>query len=98
MKKIFILAFAVLSQGSFFSAFAASKVVEEEAVVESVSCSHGTDSRQLVVQTKEAGCILHYTKYGKTEEAGASKRNVEICKASLAKIRSRLEAAGYQCK
>ena len=63
----------LVSNLCFPAAFAQAKI-EEEAVVESVSCSHGSETRQLVVQTKDAGCVLHYTKYGKTEEAGASRR------------------------
>ena len=44
------------------------------------------------------GCVLQYTKAGKTEEKAKSVRGVQLCQNALKKIAARLEAAGYHCQ
>lgn len=75
------------------------KAVEEEVqIVEAFDCTHDKDVRRLEVLTREAGCSLQYYKFGKRNEMAVAKRGVEVCKGGLKKIRTTLEASGYQCK
>jgi hypothetical protein len=70
----------------------------EEQVVTALTCKNGEVVRKLEVLTKDAGCVTHYTKAGKTEQIAASKRGVDLCKEHLDKVRKALERGGYQCE
>lgn len=70
----------------------------EEQVVEAIGCKNGADTRRLEVHTKDAGCLLHYTKAGKTSQIARASHGVDICKENLAKVRKTLEGAGYHCE
>jgi hypothetical protein len=70
----------------------------EEQLVEGVTCTQGKETRRLEVQTKEAGCRLFYTKGGGTNEIGASRNGVDLCKNTLKGVRMNLEKAGYKCQ
>lgn len=72
--------------------------VEEEQVVEVISCSHGEDVRKLEISTKGAGCELHYFKAGKSSRIAKANRGVDVCKDRLQQVRKTLEGSSYQCK
>lgn len=76
-----------------------SAIVEEgPQIVEAVDCKNGQDTRRLEVQTRDAGCVLLYTKFGKTLQIGQSRRNVELCRQKLHEVQANLEKAGHSCK
>jgi hypothetical protein len=75
-----------------------SSIVEEVQIVEAFDCANGKDVRRLEAQTKEAGCILLYTKFGNTSQIGNSRRGVELCREKLKAVREKLERSGYACK
>lgn len=82
-------------------AFAADKkarVEEEIQIVEAVDCHNGKDERRLEAQTKDAGCVLLYTKFGKTAQIGQSRKGVELCRTKLREVQANLERAGHSCK
>ena len=64
----------------------------------SVSCSHGSDTRVLAVESKGSGCNTNYTKNGKTASVATGTNGVDHCQKTIDKIRSKLEAGGYTCK
>lgn len=63
-----------------------------------VTCVHDGDTRVLQRQMSGTGCNLNYTKYGKTASVVKSTSGSESCEKVEAKIRSKLESAGYDCK
>lgn len=100
MKNLAAAICASFFLGNLALADAAKKGVdaEEVQVVEGVTCALRQDSRRLEVHTFEAGCTLHYTKFGKNEQIAQAKRGVDICKEALKKVRTKLEGSGYACK
>jgi hypothetical protein len=70
----------------------------DNEVVERRVCTKEKDERVLETLPKEKGCVLQYTKGGKTEEKAKSVRGVQVCQDALKKIATRLEAAGYKCE
>ena len=98
MKKlVFLLALAPAL------AFAADKKApapaeEEVQIVEASDCVNGKDARRLEAQTKDAGCVLLYTKHGKTSQIGQARRGVELCREKLKEVRANLERGGHKCK
>lgn len=73
-------------------------VEEEVQIVEAVDCVNGTDERRLEAQTKDAGCVLLYTKFRKTSQIGQARRGVELCRQKLKEVRANLERGGHKCK
>ncbi len=73
-------------------------VAEEVQIVEGATCSHGKDERRLETLTKDAGCVLHYTKFGQTKKIGEAKRGVELCREKMKGVKTSLEKAGYKCQ
>lgn len=71
---------------------------EEVQIVEGIKCMQGHDIRQLEILTKEAGCTLQYSKFGKNSQIALSRHGVEVCKDRLKQVRNTLEGSGYQCK
>lgn len=69
----------------------------EEQIVESVVCTNQKETRRLEVVTNDAGCLLHYQKGGKVNEAARARRGVEVCLKNLKKVQSLLEEAGWKC-
>lgn len=76
----------------------APKVEEEVQIVEAVDCANGKDQRRLEAQTKDAGCVLLYTKFGKTMQIGQSRKGVELCRTKLKEVQANLERGGQKCK
>lgn len=102
-KWPFILALGMLgSLGLSSVAFAEAKNGApspiEEQVVQSISCKNGNDLRQLEVHTQNAGCVLNYTKYGKTSQVAVARNGVELCQAKLKNVKTRLDEGGYRCE
>jgi hypothetical protein len=69
-----------------------------DANASKVSCTRGTDVRTLEVVKKSAGCSLQYEKFGKTSSVASSDEGQKHCQDSQAKIRGKLEKAGFSCK
>jgi hypothetical protein len=61
------------------------------------SCTKGSETRLFEIVKTEKGCVLNYTKSGKTTAVATSSHGVQHCEKSEEKIRSKLEKAGYQC-
>jgi hypothetical protein len=70
----------------------------DNEVVERRVCTKEKDERVMEALPKNKGCVLQYTKGGKTEEKAKSVRGVQVCQDALKKIAARLEAAGYKCE
>ena len=70
----------------------------EEQVVVGLVCISGKEERRLSVITKSAGCTLQYFKSGKSNQLAAAKHGVDLCKAKMDRVRTTLEAVGYECK
>lgn len=63
-----------------------------------VICKNGSDTRVLKSQkTESGGCEVVYEKNGKVQTVDSSS-DAEQCGASLDKMRSTLEGAGFQCR
>ncbi len=73
-------------------------VEEEVQIIEGATCAREKDERRLEAQTKEAGCVLIYTKHGKPAKIGEAKKGVELCREKLRGVRATLEKGGYTCK
>jgi len=93
MKYLVLFCFSLMAQAEKPTTPAAT---EEEQIVESAECSLGKDIRKLEVQTRKAGCVLHYTKAGKMEVIASYKHGVEPCQDTLKKVRANLERSGCE--
>lgn len=64
-----------------------------------VRCTSGSDQRGIVVLPKDAGCELHYSKFGTSSViANAQNSGTEYCDQVQDKVRKNLEAAGFSCQ
>jgi hypothetical protein len=63
-----------------------------------ISCTKDADVRTLEVAQKGAGCSLDYEKFGKISSVSSSAVGLKHCEESKAKIRTKLEQAGFSCK
>jgi hypothetical protein len=70
----------------------------DNEVVERRTCKKDGDERTLEVLPKERGCILQYTKAGKSETKANASHGVQVCRDTLGKIQARLEQAGFHCE
>ena len=61
-------------------------------------CMNGAVERTLEVLPVEKGCVLRYTKGGKTEEKAKASHGVQICQDSMQRIAARLETSGFKCQ
>ena len=95
-----LLSLLILASSPSFAADkkAAPPVEEEVQIVEAVDCVNGKDERRLEAQTKDAGCVLLYTKNKKTSQIGQARRGVELCREKLKDVRANLERGGHKCK
>jgi hypothetical protein len=73
-------------------------LIEGEALVDTLECKHGEDTRRLEVQTKGPGCTLQYFKFGKTNEIALSHHGVDLCQEKMKVVESNLEQGGYKCE
>lgn len=100
-KLSLLFALVVLSLAPAHAESPAKKAAQEEAdneVVARSTCHNGKDERVLEVIPKEKGCVLQYTKDGKTEQKAKASHGVQVCQDTLGKIRARLEQAGFHCE
>jgi hypothetical protein len=63
-----------------------------------LACEQGTDKRTVLIESKDGGCEVHYSKFGNSEKIAYSAHSQEYCVEVKEKIRSRLEAAQFTCK
>jgi streptogramin lyase len=63
-----------------------------------ISCEKGKDTRILEVIRDGAGCIVNYTKNGKTSSATRSSHGDKHCLDYQKKVREKLEHSGYKCQ
>jgi len=70
----------------------------DNEVVARLTCRKDQDERVMEIIPTQKGCVLQYTKAGKTEEKAASVRAVQVCQDAMKKITARLQAAGYRCE
>lgn len=62
-----------------------------------LACSKGRESRMLEILKKASGCELKYTKAGRSSFISSSARGKKHCESSKAKLREKLEKAGFLC-
>lgn len=62
-----------------------------------VTCMSASETRTLSIGTKENGCKLHYEKGGKPSVVATSASGTKHCEETRAKIRKKLETAGWKC-
>lgn len=70
----------------------------DNEVVARRTCKKDKDERVMEIIPTQKGCVLQYTKAGKTEEKAKSVRAVQVCQDAMKKITDRLESAGYHCE
>ncbi|MCB0394443.1 MAG: hypothetical protein KDD25_07780 [Bdellovibrionales bacterium] len=63
-----------------------------------VTCSVGGDERVIEVVENDGGCVLRYTKVGKTTEPASAKNGTDYCNSVASKIQDNLKIAGFTCK
>lgn len=63
-----------------------------------VVCKFETEERKLEVANQGAGCVVNYTKSGKTNAVASALNGRTHCETVLARIRKKLEDAGYHCQ
>ncbi len=62
-----------------------------------VLCETSSDKRLIEVRTKDAGCELAYTKFGKEEVIANSAAGSAHCQKISERIQSNLTEAGFKC-
>lgn len=62
-----------------------------------LTCTLKEDVRTLEVVNKEQGCEFQYTKSGNMHVDATSQMGTQHCEHVKAKVRTKLEGAGYQC-
>lgn len=60
-------------------------------------CTNGKDARTVKNIASKTGCQVMYTKAGKESEVASSSKSDAHCKDVVAKMRGKLEAAGFKC-
>ncbi len=71
---------------------------EAPEMINKITCSAGTDSRDLEIVAKDSGHVVSYTKGGKTTEVGTCSMTKTKCQEVFDRIKANLEKAGYVCK
>lgn len=70
---------------------------ETAAAGSKVGCRSGNDSRVVELKIKQAGCSVEYTKQSIRREVASATIELQYCNTVYARIKGRLEAAGYDC-
>lgn len=63
-----------------------------------ISCEKGKDARILEVVKEGPGCIMNYTKNGKTTAETKSAHGDKHCLDHQKKVREKLERSGFKCQ
>lgn len=63
-----------------------------------VTCTKKKDKRVAVVAVRKNGCILEYTKFGKTKEIASGGPKSHHCTDVQNSIRKNLTKAGFKCQ
>lgn len=66
--------------------------------IDKIMCEQGGDKRTVVVEPKEAGCEVHYSKFGNSEMVASAVHTRAFCDEVKEKIRANLEAGQFTCK
>ncbi len=64
----------------------------------SLECTRANDVRKIEIQSKDAGCDVMYTKFGHTKSVASDAAGNAYCEKTLAHMKQKLEAAGFQCQ
>ncbi len=92
--------FSMIAMGCFFlvgSLSIAETAPSAEKADKTLTCSGGAGERKLVIAGKDKGCELQYTKNDKLEVIATQKIGKSFCEEKLAKVKGKLEGAGYKC-
>lgn len=73
----------------------AAKIINNDEI--KLFCSKQKEQRVLEVLKKDNGCVLNYTKSGKTNATATSTSGTKHCSDSMSKIRLKLEKSGFHC-
>jgi len=80
------------------SAPAAPAKAKASASGTALSCTSGSDTRTLEIDSKDSGCTLNYTKMGKTSAIASDNSGNDHCLEVQKKIQGKLEGAGFSCQ
>lgn len=79
------------------NAKAAAAAAEKTETQAGLICTNGKDARTVKNIASKTGCQVMYTKAGKESEVASSSKSDAHCKDVVAKMRGKLEAAGFKC-
>ena len=63
-----------------------------------MNCKLEKDERTLILVPKDAGCELHYQKFGRGEVMASSQIGQRHCEEVRNRMQKNLETAGFTCK
>ncbi len=67
------------------------------AVQGQVTCAKGKDNRTLAIRSEGSGCEVVYTKFEQENVIATSQNGMSHCEATIGKVKSNLENAGFSC-